>query len=128
MSPLRLNLLCYLTRHSDEQKGLFTSGIMGSAFGPLQKYSKRADDIHQAVIEKIEANKDNFPPGLYEQYRIQIERLMERAPGCEILSFPAFGSFQRSPEFGKKYYSLLVAMNHQFSRGWTVSGHPIFAI
>lgn len=113
-----------LTTFSGEQKGLFTAGIMGFVFAPLQLYSKRADEIHKAAIEKIEANKDKYPPGLYEQYQIQIERLKEGAPGCEVVNVPGFLSFPNPPKPGKKYFSLLPAMNHQFSRGWTVSATP----
>ena len=105
---------------SDEQKGLFTAGIMGFVFAPLQLYSKRANEIHQAAIKKLEANKDKYPPGLWEQYQIQIERLKEHAPGCEVVNVPGFLSFPNPPKPGKKYFSLLPAMNHQFSRGWTV--------
>ncbi|KZV71755.1 GMC oxidoreductase [Peniophora sp. CONT] len=103
----------------DEQKGLFTAGIMGFSFGPLQLHSKRADEIHQAQIKKIEANKDKYPPGLYEQYQIQVQRLKDGAPGCEIVNVPGFLSFPNPPKPNKKYFSLLPAMNHQFSRGWT---------
>ncbi|VDB94037.1 unnamed protein product [Peniophora sp. CBMAI 1063] len=103
----------------EEQQGLYTTGLMGLAFGPLQMYSKRADEIQQAAIEKIEANKDKYPPGLYEQYRLQIQRLKEGAPGCEILNVPGYVSFQTLRTPGKKYFSLLPSMNHQFSRGRT---------
>ncbi|VDC02256.1 unnamed protein product [Peniophora sp. CBMAI 1063] len=103
----------------DEQKGLFTAGIMGFSFGPLQLHSKRADEIHAAAIKKIEANKDKYPPGLWEQYQIQIQRLKDGAPGCEIVDVPGFLSFPNPPKPNKKYFSLLPAMNHQFSRGWT---------
>ncbi|VDC04865.1 unnamed protein product [Peniophora sp. CBMAI 1063] len=102
-----------------EGKGLFTAGLMGLAFGPLKMFSDRADEIQRKAIEKIEANKDTYPPGLYEQYHLQIERLKEGAPGCEILTVPAFVSFHAPPKPGKKYFSLLPSLNHLFSRGST---------
>lgn len=122
-----ISLLLSLTVCSDEQKGLFTAGIMGFSFQPLQAYSKRADEIHKAAIEKIEANKDKYPPGLYDQYKIQIQRLKDGAPGCELVNVPGFLSFPNPPKPGKKYFSILPAMNHQFSRGRAVSLHASVA-
>lgn len=99
--------------------------------------SDKSGDIYKAAEEKIVRNADKYPPGLLEQYKIQLERLRTDAPGCEIISFPGHLSapckltsstylpadfrFAGQPENGKRYLTLLVAMNHCFSRGTVVS-------
>ncbi|EPQ53452.1 alcohol oxidase [Gloeophyllum trabeum ATCC 11539] len=98
-------------------EGLFTMGLCGFAFVPLQMLSKRADDIHKAARDKIEKNAAKYPSGLLEQYRIQLERLERGAPGCEYITFPGFLSQPNPPKPGKKYLTMLVLTNHLFSRG-----------
>lgn len=68
-------------------------GIVGFSFSPLQRLSDRADAIHQAAKEKILKNADQYPLGLLDQYKIQLERLERGAPGCELISFPGLLSF-----------------------------------
>lgn len=97
--------------------GIFTKGIVGFAFVPLSMLSDKSGDIYKAAEEKIVRNADKYPPGLLEQYKIQLERLRTDAPGCEIISFPGHLSAPCQPENGKRYLTLLVAMNHCFSRG-----------
>ncbi|THH05003.1 hypothetical protein EW146_g10019 [Bondarzewia mesenterica] len=67
----------------EKGEGIFTMGLMGFSFCPLQSYTKRADEIHKAAREKILAKADKYPPGLLEQYEIQLDRLSRAAPGCE---------------------------------------------
>jgi hypothetical protein len=71
-------------------EGMFTTGLVGFAFTDPRKLSSRADGIYAAVRAKIMQNKNNYPPGLLEQYEIQLERLENEAPGCEIISIPGF--------------------------------------
>jgi hypothetical protein len=78
-------------------KGAFTTGITGFAFVPLDMVSSRAEEIHMAAKKKIESNAANFPPGLMEQYKIQLERIDDGAPGVELISFPGFLSFPSTP-------------------------------
>ncbi|TFK47573.1 alcohol oxidase [Heliocybe sulcata] len=98
-------------------QGLFTMGMVGFCFVPLQMLSKRADEIHKAAKEKIRKNLDKYPVGLQEQYNIQLERLDRLSPGCEMIHFPGFLSRPNPPKEGKKYITVLSLMNHWFSRG-----------
>lgn len=83
--------------HSAQGKGLFTMGLMGFAFAPLQSYSPDADAIHAAaeqhVLQSAKEGQYDNTPGLLEQYKIQIERAKRLAPGCEIVNFPGFLSY-----------------------------------
>jgi hypothetical protein len=76
----------------DEKKGLFTSGITGMAFAPLNQISPRAKQLHQSISERVIANNNSYPPGLLAQYEIMLARLERGAPGCEFISFPGFNS------------------------------------
>ncbi|TFK48618.1 alcohol oxidase [Heliocybe sulcata] len=98
-------------------EGLYTLGMVGFTFVPLQMLSKRADEIHEAAKEKIENNASKYSPQLREQYKIQLERLEKGAPGCEFISFPGFLSRPNPPKPGKRYLTILALMNHFFSRG-----------
>jgi len=100
-----------------EGKGLHTLGVVGFAFNPLRKITARADQIIATAKEKILRNADKYPPGLLEQYKIQLERLEKDAPLCEIISLPGFLSGPNPPEPGKKYISLFGGLNQAFSRG-----------
>ncbi|TFY75596.1 hypothetical protein EWM64_g8416 [Hericium alpestre] len=109
-----------LEKHVELQKkneGCFSMGLMGYSSMPLQAYSPRADEIHKAAKDKILANKDKYGPGVFEQMKVHVDRLDRRAPGCEYVNFPGFLSFPNPPKPGKKYFTMLVAMNHMFSRG-----------
>ncbi|TFK47587.1 alcohol oxidase [Heliocybe sulcata] len=100
-----------------KNEGIYTLGMVGFSFVPLTMLSKRADAIYKAAKEKIEKNASKYPPGLLEQYRIQLERLDRGAPGCEFISFPGFLSRPNPPQPGKRYLTILVLQNHFFSRG-----------
>lgn len=83
--------------NSAQGKGIFTMGLMGYSFAPLQSYSPDADAIHAAaeqhVLETAKEGIYDDKPGLLEQYKIQIERTKRLAPGCEIVNFPGFLSY-----------------------------------
>jgi hypothetical protein len=81
-----------MTACSKVGKGLFTAGFTGFAFASLGMVSARADEIHRTAKKKIEANASKYPPGLLEQYEIQLERLNEGAPGIEFISHFGFAS------------------------------------
>ncbi|KAA1466850.1 alcohol oxidase [Dentipellis sp. KUC8613] len=98
-------------------EGVFATGMTSFSFGPLQSYSDRADEIQRAAKEKILREADTYPPGLLEQYKIQIERWERRAAGVEIVVFNGFLAFPNPPTPGKRYLSPLTAMNHNLSRG-----------
>ncbi|PCH40974.1 GMC oxidoreductase [Wolfiporia cocos MD-104 SS10] len=97
--------------------GIHTKGIIGFSFTPLSMLSEKSEEIYQSAKRKVEQNAGKYPPGLMEQYEIQLDRLRGRAPGCELISFPGYLSGPNPPVPGKRYLSVLVAMNHCFSRG-----------
>ncbi|KZT32740.1 alcohol oxidase [Sistotremastrum suecicum HHB10207 ss-3] len=103
--------------YESKQPSLFTSGISGFTFQPLTTYTPRAQDLYDELSTKITENMDKYPPGLREQYDIQLERLEKGAPAFELISFPGFFSYPNPPEAGKKYVTMLFASNHMFSRG-----------
>jgi hypothetical protein len=69
------------------------------------------------IREKIHKNADTYPPGLLEQYEIQLRRIEEQAPGCELISIPCFMSFPHPPKENRKYVSIFFGLSHNFSRG-----------
>lgn len=69
-------------------EGVFTMGVTGFTFVPLQSLSPRANEIHQAAEEQISKNSQNYPPGRLDQYKVQLERLARQAPSCELIAFP----------------------------------------
>ncbi|KZT66041.1 GMC oxidoreductase [Daedalea quercina L-15889] len=98
-------------------EGLYTRGIIGFAFNGLNQLSSLADTIYEKTKAKVLANKDKYPPGLLEQYNIQLDRIKRGAPGQEIICIPGFLSGPNPPKEGKSYITILAAMNHCFSRG-----------
>lgn len=75
---------------------------MNIAFLPVESVTSRGSDIYEKAKQKI-SNMDQttLPPGLSEQYEIQLERLKpgegQTGPGCEILLTP--GLTMRNSEF-----------------------------
>lgn len=98
-------------------QGMFTTGVVGFAFTPLEMISERAEDIYLNLKAKVAKSADSYPPGLLDFYKIQLERRERRAPGCEVISFPGFFSAPNTPQPGKKYITAMMAMNHCLSRG-----------
>lgn len=85
-----LNLTVVADRAKGE--GMFTMGITSFTFQPLQSYSGRADEIHRAAeLAILDGEEHNlYPPGLIEQYKIQLAKLKRGASGCEIIVIPGF--------------------------------------
>ncbi|KAH7924718.1 alcohol oxidase [Leucogyrophana mollusca] len=108
-------------------EGAFTMGISAFAFVPLETISDRAEDIIKAARERVEKCRPSYPPGLSDLYDMQLERLKNKAASCEIILFPGFLTFPHPPEPGKKYFTVLFALNHTFSRGTihAVSTDPV---
>ena len=99
--------------------------IVGFCYAPLQKFSERADEIHEAIAKEIETKKDTYPPGLYDQYVVQLDRLRRGGPGCEIVGVPGFYSYpsesvrmvHSNPDLtgcrpSKSWEKVLVSMRH----------------
>ncbi|GBE79756.1 GMC oxidoreductase [Sparassis crispa] len=108
--------------------GLYTIGIIGFAFVTPQMISCKVHTIKQAAKINIMKNADTYPPGLMEQYKIQLEQLEKGiVPSCELISYPGMLSGSNLPAEGKRYVSILAAMNHCFSRGTihSISNDPM---
>ncbi|ESK92577.1 gmc oxidoreductase [Moniliophthora roreri MCA 2997] len=110
-------------------EGIYMSGITNFVFMSLHDYTSKADAMYEAekarVIEGIRNNK--YPPGLAEQYEIQLERLRNKRTGPEMAVVPGFLSAPKPPEPGKQYLTIVAAVNHNFSRGTihTASSDPL---
>ncbi|EEB89496.1 hypothetical protein MPER_12396, partial [Moniliophthora perniciosa FA553] len=110
-------------------EGIYMSGITNLVFMSLHDYTLKADAIYEAekarVTEGIKSNE--YPPGLAEQYEIQLERLRNKRTGPEMVVVPGFLSVPKPPEPGKQYFTIIAAVNHNFSRGTihTVSSDPL---
>ena len=71
--------------------------------------------------KKIEERAGSLPPGLKEQYDIQLE-VLESGKGAdiEIAHVPGYIFPIGNPVPGKSYMAMVAAMNHNFSRGSVV--------
>ncbi|KAJ3556844.1 hypothetical protein NM688_g1797 [Phlebia brevispora] len=119
----------------ESNTGVFTTGLVSFVFLPLDKITspERAAEIYamgQNILRRMIEN--GAPRAHIEQTEILLERLKpggsRRSPGCEIINFPGFipGGIPNAPEPGKRYLSILMALNHNFSRGTihSVSSDP----
>lgn len=70
-------------------------GVTNITFQPLDAMSGQASSIHAGIRADIENNikAGNYPPGLVDQYILQLERLGRKGPGCELIGIPGFLSF-----------------------------------
>ncbi|EMD40394.1 hypothetical protein CERSUDRAFT_91114 [Gelatoporia subvermispora B] len=107
-------------RHQDLHAsglGWHTTGIVNYAFLPLKAVSAKADVIIASFKDKLLKNADNYPPGLFEQYKIQLDRLETEVPGLEIIGNVGTAGGINPPEPGKRYVTCNAAFNTTFSRG-----------
>ena len=72
---------------------MFTQGVTALSFSPLSRITDKADAINHAVKTKIEQNMDTYPPGLQEQYKVQLQRIERGAPQMETIVTPGLLSF-----------------------------------
>ncbi|KAL0567531.1 hypothetical protein V5O48_014466 [Marasmius crinis-equi] len=100
-------------------EGVYTSGLTNIAYLPLSDVTPRADALYAQESQRIaEDVRDNvYPPGLIDQYTIQLERGRNKALHVEIADVPGFMALDKPPIPGKKYLSLAGFLNHTFSRG-----------
>ncbi|KZT05773.1 GMC oxidoreductase [Laetiporus sulphureus 93-53] len=87
----------------------------GITYLPVQTVSERADSIIDMQTAQIVKEADQYPPGLGEQYEMQLELMKDaKVPDVEYLVFP----FSLVPDTsGKPRLSLLPVVSHPFSRG-----------
>ncbi|KAF8877062.1 GMC oxidoreductase [Gymnopilus junonius] len=102
-------------------KGLLRFGVTSAAYFPFSIINWKEFPV---LIDNLEAElatqqkSGMLPPGLEEQFRIQISALRDNAiPDCEILCFPGLNSRKVLPEANKSYVTPMVLLNHPFSRG-----------
>ncbi|OBZ73636.1 Versicolorin B synthase [Grifola frondosa] len=95
--------------------GLLALVMTGLTFLPIQSFSERAAALIQAQTEKFAREAETYPPGLKEQYAVQLEMLKkENVPDIEVVVFP----FSLKPDdSGRPFVGLLPSIGHPFSRG-----------
>ncbi|KAF6749503.1 GMC oxidoreductase [Ephemerocybe angulata] len=105
-----------------EGKGLHRTGITGFAFLPL---SSRAPEETAALIDALEKDikartaSGEISPALAKQYEIQLSVLKDdKLPDMEFIIFPGYFMAREPPAPGKRYISILTALNHPISRGY----------
>jgi len=104
----------------ETQQGIHTLGLTGFTFAPMQQVSTNAATLIEAQCEKLKtANKaGKISPSLWEEYKIQMRVLRdESSVDMEWTTLPQFRTFRTKPEEGRQYMTVLVALNHPFSRG-----------
>ena len=93
------------------------------AFTPLKNIlpESRVKTLIDEQRKKIEARAHTLPPGLKEQYDIQLE-VLESGQGAdiEVAHVPGYIFPLGTDEPGKSYMAIVPAMNHNFSRGFIV--------
>lgn len=125
---------------SGDASGPFSLALSGATFLPIQQFSDRAEELIKAQEARIAAKAATLPPGLKEQYEVQLEMLKKpNVPDIEILVFPFSippngqcprdsGSFCTAEtsgyaDSGKPYTGVLPSIGHPFSRG-TIVRYP----
>lgn len=100
-------------------QGVYTMGISNFIFAPLNSLSDKADELILNARKQIEAEiaVGKYSPLLAEQYKILLDHLEKKVPSCEIIGFPGALGGPNPPAPGKKYYTILSALNALFSRG-----------
>ncbi|TDL21863.1 GMC oxidoreductase [Rickenella mellea] len=105
-----------------EGKGMFTMGLTGFSFAPFKLFTatpSKAEELISALRSKInsKASAGGLPPGLKEQWMLQIERMEGGRSGeCELLTVPRRpGGVPTEP--GKSYLAICACSNSPFSRG-----------
>lgn len=64
-------------------------GISTMAYTSLDTISPQAAELLDAARRKIYDEKHAYPPGRLEQYEIMLEKILDGAPGFELISIAA---------------------------------------
>ena len=82
---------------------------------PLQVFSDRAGELIASLEKSLAAKADKLPPGLKEQYDVQLEMLKDsNVPDIEIVVFPV----NMQPNSGAPpFIGLLPSIGRPFTRG-----------
>ncbi|EIM84584.1 GMC oxidoreductase [Stereum hirsutum FP-91666 SS1] len=115
-------------------QGMARIGITSFAYIPISaatssQETKRLYEKAEADVEKQKkALGDKIPPSLEEQLKLQLKTLKDDTlPDLEFIAFPGFFTTETAPESGKSYVTILIVLNHPFSRGTihAVSRNPM---
>ena len=89
--------------------------LSGCTFVPLQVFSDRAGELIASLEKSLAAKADKLPPGLKEQYDVQLEMLKDsNVPDIEIVVFPV----NMQPNSGAPpFIGLLPSIGRPFTRG-----------
>jgi len=105
---------------NEKQQGLFTMGLAGVTFVPLQKTMTDPEPLISAQRSKLERNykEGMISEGLWEQYQMQLKRLENpNSVDVEYTGVPVFFTPISKPEAGKAYTTVFSVLKHLFSRG-----------
>ncbi|KZT25856.1 GMC oxidoreductase [Neolentinus lepideus HHB14362 ss-1] len=104
----------------NQKQGLLTMVPSSLTFLPLQTFSHSAAAIINRQAERLQKDSHLYTAATLAQYQIQLANLRDpRLPDIEFIGFPGFRGYPNVPEPGKRYYSLVPALCHPFSRGST---------
>ena len=93
----------------------------GVSFVSLQTLSGRADELIRKQKDKLAHNASTYPPGLKEQYKVQLKLLEDpNVPDVEFMFFPFMIHFFPNPEPQKPYINMVPMLCRPFSRGTIV--------
>jgi len=100
-------------------KGMCRTGITSFAYFSLETASpSEAPSMIKSLEAEIDMRKANAPPGLKEQWDLQLEILRnEKLPDLEIVVVPAYMIASTPFEKGKSYITMELISQHPFSRG-----------
>lgn len=99
-------------------------GVLSHAFLPLDAISDSYSSLVSGLENAIHKAKldPKSSPGLAEQLDVQLDIVKNpKVPDTEFLAFPACIHSKQAPEPGKSYLTVLMMLEHPFSRGTIVS-------
>ncbi|KAK1219629.1 hypothetical protein PQX77_017641 [Marasmius sp. AFHP31] len=100
-------------------EGAYATGITNIAWVPFSDITTKADALYEQQGRRIREDAKNgvYPPGLTEQYEVQLQRFQDRAYLSEFANIPGFFALDKPPIPGKKYFAFFAFLNHPFTRG-----------
>ncbi|KZT61502.1 GMC oxidoreductase [Calocera cornea HHB12733] len=104
----------------EKQEGIHTLGLSNFTFASLQQTSHAAQDLIDAVSLKLDRDhtEGRISDALWDQYKIQLRVLRsEKSVDLEWMILPTIGTRGTVPEDGKAYLTIVIGLNHPFSRG-----------
>ncbi|EED84982.1 hypothetical GMC oxidoreductase, partial [Postia placenta Mad-698-R] len=108
-------------RADPDVKGPLSVCLTGVTFLPLQTFSTRSQEIIEKMATRIARDAAKYPPGLKEQYEVQMQILKDsQVPDIEIVVFPAspeIFSDKSQDDSNKPFMLLMPSIGHPFSRG-----------